>query len=39
MSEPVSLSFIFVTIGVILFFTAIGVFLVNQKSKKMKKGK
>jgi hypothetical protein len=33
MGEPVSLSFIFQTIGVILVITAICVVLVNQKTK------
>jgi hypothetical protein len=39
MSEPVSLSFIITTIGVILGLTALGVVLVNIKTKKLKKGK
>jgi hypothetical protein len=33
LSEPVSLSFIFSTIAVILIFTAIFVVLVNKKAK------
>jgi len=33
MGEPVTLNFIFQTIGVILGITAIGIFLVKQKSK------
>jgi len=36
MSEPVTLQFIFQTIGVILVCTAILVVLVNTKTKKMK---
>lgn len=39
MSEPVSLSFIITTIGVILGLTTLGVVLVNIKTKKLKKGK
>lgn len=37
MNEPVTLTFIFQTIGVILALTAIGIVLVNQKTKKLKK--
>jgi len=36
MSEPVTLTFIFQTIGVILTITAIGIILVKQKAKKIK---
>jgi len=36
MNEPVTLTFIFKTIGVILFFTAIGIILVKSKAKKIK---
>lgn len=36
MSEPVSLNFIFATIGVVIVLTAIGIVLVNQKTKKEK---
>lgn len=35
-SEPVSLAFIFKTIGVILVGVAIGIVLVNMKTKKEK---
>jgi hypothetical protein len=35
--EEVTLSFIFQTIAVILAFTAVGIFLVKQKSKRLKK--
>ncbi len=34
MSEPVSLSFIFQTIGVIVALTALGIVLVNRKTKR-----
>ena len=37
MGEPVTLTFIFQTIGVILVVTAIGVVLVNKKTKSLKK--
>ena len=37
MSEPVTLSFIFQTIGVILAVTAIGIVLVKYRSNKIKK--
>ncbi len=37
MSEPVTLSFIFQTIGVILAVTAIGIVLVKYKRNKIKK--
>lgn len=37
MGEPVTLSFIFQTIGVILAVTAIGIVLVNRKTKQLKK--
>ena len=33
MNEPVTLTFIFQTIGVILAFTAIGIVLVKRKAK------
>ena len=36
MSEPVTLTFIFQTIGVILCITAIGVMLVKYKANKIK---
>jgi len=36
-NEPISLTFIFQTIAVILAFTAAGVVYVKLKSKKMKK--
>jgi len=36
MNEPVTLTFIFETIGVILFITAIAVVLVNKKTKQLK---
>jgi hypothetical protein len=36
MGEPVSLNFIFATIGVIVMLTAIGIVLVNKKTKKKK---
>jgi len=36
MSEPVSLTFIFQTIGVILSFTAVAILLINYKTKKIK---
>ena len=36
MGEPVSLTFIFQTIGVILAVTAVGVLLVNYRTKKSK---
>jgi len=39
MSEPVTLTFIFQTIGVILAITAIGIVLVNRKTKKLKEEK
>jgi hypothetical protein len=39
MGEPVSLTFIFQTIGVILAITALGIVLVNRKTKKLKKEK
>jgi hypothetical protein len=39
MSEPVTLTFIFQTIGVILAITAIGVVLVNKKTRSLKKEK
>jgi hypothetical protein len=37
MGEPVTLSFIFQTIGVIVVVTAIGIVLVNRKTKQLKK--
>mgnify|MGYP003958731551 CR=1 FL=1 len=37
MSEPVTLSFIFQTIAVILATTAVGIFLVKQKTNKVTK--
>jgi len=37
MAEPVTLSFIFQTIAVILAVTAIGIFLVKQKTNKVTK--
>jgi hypothetical protein len=36
MSEPVTLTFIFQTIGVILLCAAVGVLLVNFRTKKIK---
>ena len=36
MTEPVTLTFIFQTIAVVLCFTAIGIVLVKNKSKKIK---
>lgn len=36
MNEPVTLTFIFQTIGVILLGTAVAVLLINYKTKKMK---
>ncbi len=39
MGEPVSLNFIFATIGVIVAVTALGIVLVNKRTKKMKKEK
>ena len=36
MGEPVSLTFIFQTIGVILAITAVAIVLVNRKTKKLK---
>jgi len=39
MDQPVTLTFIFQTIGVILALTAIGIFLVNRKTKKLKEEK
>jgi len=38
MNEPVSLNFVLGTIGVILVVIAIGIILVNQRTKKLKKG-
>ncbi len=37
MSEPVTLLFISKTVGVILVFTAIAIFLVKQRTNKIKK--
>lgn len=39
MSEPVTLTFIFQTIGVILAITAIAIVLVNKKTKNLNKEK
>jgi len=39
MSEPVTLTFIFETIGVILAVTAVAVIFVNIKTKQLKKNK
>ncbi len=39
MNEPVTLNFIFQTIGVILGLTAIGIVLVKIKANKIKKDK
>jgi len=39
MSEPVTLTFIFETIGVILAVTAVAVVLVNMKTKQLNKNK
>ena len=39
MDEPVTLGFIFQTIGVILVITALGIVFVNYKTKQMKKNK
>jgi hypothetical protein len=36
MTEPVTLTFIFQTIAVILCFTAIGILLVKNKARKLK---
>jgi len=36
MSEPVTLTFIFQTIGVILLATAVAIVLINYKTKKLK---
>jgi hypothetical protein len=36
MSEPVSLTFIFQTIGVILSLTAVAILLIKYKTKKIK---
>ncbi len=38
-SKPVSFSFIIATIGILLILTAIGIFAVNYKTKKMKENK
>jgi len=39
MDQPVTLTFIFQTIGVILALTALGIVLVNRKTKKLKEDK
>jgi len=39
MNEPVTLTFIFQTIGVVLAVTALGIVLVNRKTKKIKEEK
>lgn len=38
-SEPVSLTFVFGTIGVIFICVGIGIFLVNQRTRKLKESK